>query len=69
MCKTIERYEFDIKKFYDEIIDELPKCEFDQIMKEYEDKINKNFRSKLRGILCSDGVCVYIPNLEIKTVL
>lgn len=69
MTKSIERYELDIKKFYDEIIEELPKAEFDKIMEEYEDRINKNFRSKLKNILTQDGICIYIPNLELKNIL
>jgi hypothetical protein len=51
MAKSIDKYEFDIRKFYHEIIEELPKDEFDHIMLEYEDKINKNFRTKLKNIL------------------
>ena len=51
MAKSIDKYEFDISKFYHEIIEELPKDEFDHIMLEYEDKINKNFRTKLKNIL------------------
>ena len=69
MCKSIEKYEFDIRKFYDEIIDELPRSEFDHIMQEYEDKINRNFRSKLKNVLCQDGNCVYIPNMEMKNII
>ncbi len=38
-------------------------------MEEYEDKINRNFKAKLRNVLCNDGVCVYIPNLEMKNII
>lgn len=69
MSKSIERYEFDIKKFYEEIIEELPKPQFDHIMEEYEEKINNNFKNKLKNILCQDGICVYIPNLELKNII
>ncbi len=69
MGKSIDRYELDIKKFYDEIIQELPKSEFDHIMDEYEQKINKNFKSKLKSILVQDGICVYIPNVELKSTI
>lgn len=69
MAKSIDKYEFDISKFYNEIIEELPKDEFDHIMMEYEDKIDKNFRAKLRGILSQEGICVYIPNLEMKAIV
>lgn len=69
MAKSIERYELDIKKFYDEIIQELPRSEFDHIMQEYENKISKNFKSKLKSILSQDGICVYIPNVELKAII
>ncbi len=69
MAKSIDKYEFDISKFYNEIIDELPKDEFDHIMMEYEEKIDKNFKTKLKGILSQEGVCVYIPNLEMKAIV
>jgi len=38
-------------------------------MDEYEEKINKNFRSKLKSILIQDGICVYIPNVEMKSII
>lgn len=69
MARSIERYEMDIERFYGEIIEELPKGEFDTIMGEYEKKVEANFRSKLKNMLKDDGVVVYVPAVEMKTIL